>query len=319
MRNLIYCSDGTGQTAEEPASNVHHLLRRLNPEIPHQITQYAPGLGHGPEGWLGRLFGYGLKREIENAYRFLMQHYQPGDRVFLFGYSRGAYAMRALTGMLNQFGLLRPAYVDQLPTASRLYTKKAPADKSQTFARRYCQPCPVHFIGAWDTVASLGYFYANRRFFNARLTPIVRHARHALAIHERRPRFEPLLWSNEALTAGQTLKQVWFTGAHGDVGGGYARRGLAEIALQWMLAEAAAEGLLLHADPVIPQPPNPHAKMHKPWRKWHGRLLRLAFAGDRPREMPAGANVHASVRLRGRCATIISNAAHNEKTEYERA
>lgn len=311
MRNLIYCSDGTGQTAADPASNVYHLIQRLDPAAHHQIHAYAPGLGAGPDGLLGRWFGYGLTREIEKAYRFLIRHYQPGDQVFLFGYSRGAYAMRALTGMLDQVGLLRPEHADRLSMASDLYTRKALPAERNAFAKRYTQPCPIHFIGAWDTVASLGYFYANRRFFNARLTPSVRHARHALAIHERRPRFEPLLWRSTPLHSRQTLKQVWFTGSHGDVGGGYARRGLAEITLQWMLAEAAAQGLALHPDPVIPQPPNPHAPMHKPWQTWRGKLLRFVFAGNRPREIPAGAPMHDSVQVRARYVLRYEKLQHN--------
>ncbi|MGM0412824.1 MAG: phospholipase effector Tle1 domain-containing protein [Pseudomonadota bacterium] len=197
-RNLVFCCDGTGHIAEAPATNVVHLHRRLRDAPATQLSRYEPGVGTfsvltpwrgGPVGRaLGLLFGYGLRRNIDNGHRFLTEHYRQGDRIFLFGFSRGAYAVRALAGRLE---------------AERL---------------------PVHFLGAWDTVASLGYLI-RRRTFDARATPGATHVRHALAMDEKRPKFEPLRWTEPPLADHQSREEVWFPGAHADVGGGYPERG----------------------------------------------------------------------------------------------
>ncbi|MEX0374591.1 DUF2235 domain-containing protein [Spiribacter pallidus] len=301
-RNIVILCDGTGQDRSDPASNVVHLARRLPENAADQSVCYIPGLGNGPEGLLGRWFGYGLVADMAAGYRFLVRHYRPGDRVFLLGYSRGAYAMRALSGLLDRVGLIREPDPRRQHQALRLYTRRAPASERAAFAERYARACPVHFIGAWDTVASLGYLYGRAVIMDTTLAASVRHARHALAINERRPKFEPLLWSPDRLGTNQTLRQRWFTGAHGDVGGGYARRGLAEIALGWMLTEAQAVGLRVREDYSVAQPPDPFAPMHRPWQRWPGRLLVWLFGGERPRRIPEDAVLHPSVHARRRQA-----------------
>ena len=301
-RNIVILCDGTGQDRTDPASNVTHLARRLPENAVDQPVCYIPGLGSGPEGLLGRWFGYGLIADIAAGYRFLVRHHRPGDRVFLLGYSRGAYAMRALSGLLDQLGLVREPNPRRERQALRLYTRRAPVGEQAAFAERHTRACPVHFIGAWDTVASLGYLYSRAVIMDTTLAASVRHARHALAIDECRPKFEPLLWSPDCLGLHQTLRQRWFTGAHGDVGGGYARRGLAEIALGWMLAEAQAVGLWVREDYAVSQPPDPFAPIHRPWKQWRGRLLLWLFGGERPRRIPQDAVLHPSVQARRRRA-----------------
>lgn len=306
-RNIVYCCDGTANQKGEVNTNVVHLSRRI-PKHDHQVTAYEPGVGtFSPLGLpreniigttLGKLFGYGLTANIENGYRFLMQHYREGDRVFLFGFSRGAYAVRALSGMLAQCGLLHPGQEGRVREATRLYTRQDNPEATADFARRHSRPCPVHFIGAWDTVGSLGYLYRNRRFFDTKLSSEVTHAAHALAIDERRPKFEPLLWDETRAEPHQTLKQLWFPGAHADVGGGYEQRQLAEIALQWMLERARAAGLDVPDDHQPDVPPDPTGPIHDPWNTWTGRILRVLYLGDRPREVPPGAPVHPAVRQR---------------------
>jgi len=280
-RNLVFCCDGTGNTAAAPASNVVHLHRRLRDAPATQVSRYEPGVGTfsvltpwrgGPVGRaLGLLFGYGLSRNIENGHRFLIEHYREGDRIFLFGFSRGAYAVRALA--------------ERLEAGDR--------------------PCPVHFLGAWDTVASLGYLVRQRRAFPDRPSPGVNHVRHALAIDERRPKFEPLPWAKTPLEDHQSREEVWFPGAHADVGGGYPERGLAEGALQWMLDQARAAGLHLREDWQPPQPPDPAGRLHQPWNTWQGRALKGLFGGPAPRAIPEGAAIHASALQR------------REQTDYE--
>ncbi|WP_018871239.1 DUF2235 domain-containing protein [Thioalkalivibrio sp. ALgr3] len=305
-RNIVFCCDGTANQKGEVNTNVVHLLRRI-PTTARQVSAYEPGVGtFSPFGMrreniigttLGKLFGHGLTANIENGYRFLMQQVREGDRVYLFGFSRGAYAVRALSGMLRKCGLLQPGREDLVSEASRLYTGRHNEDEAARFRKQHSRPCPVHFIGAWDTVGSLGYLYRNRRFFDTRLSPEVTHARHALAIDERRPKFEALLWDDTRVESGQTLKQLWFPGAHADVGGGYEQRQLAEIALQWMLEEAAEAGLIVkepHEPAIAPDPAGP---IHEPWNTWAGRTLRLLHLGDRPRDVPPDA-LHPSAKAR---------------------
>jgi uncharacterized protein (DUF2235 family) len=195
--------------------------------------------------------------------------------------------------MLAKCGLLHPEQDNLVRYATRLYNEQGNAEAAAGFAENYGRPCPVHCIGVWDTVASLGYLYANRRFFNARLGPDVAHAYHALAIDERRPKFEPLPWEEHRVHDHQTLEQVWFPGAHADVGGGYAERGLAEISLQWMLDRARAVGLEIDDAAEPPQPAEPVGTMHRPWNIRKGLAVGFLCGGNRPREIgPQGPYIH---------------------------
>jgi uncharacterized protein (DUF2235 family) len=307
-RNLVFCCDGTANQYGTVNTNVVHLYQRLAADPATQLARYEPGVGtFSPLGLidggrigiaLGKLFGHGLTENIENGYRFLMRHYRPGDRVYLFGFSRGAYAVRALAGMLDKCGLLYPEQENLVRYATRLYNRQGNDAQAAGFAATYGRPCPVHCIGVWDTVASLGYLYRNRRFFNARLGPDVTHAYHALAIDERRPKFEPLPWEEQRAHDYQTIEQVWFPGAHADVGGGYRERGLAEISLQWMLDRARAAGLETDDSVQPSQPPDPAGTMHRPWKHWTGRALRLLFLGNRPREIEPRARIHTAAAKR---------------------
>jgi len=307
-RNLVFCCDGTANEYGTVNTNVVHLYRRLANHPDTQINCYEPGVGtFSPLGImdggkvgivLGKLFGHGLTENIENGYRFLMRHYREGDRVFLFGFSRGAYAVRALSGMLEKCGLLHPEQDNLVRYATRLYNRKGNDAEARGFAETYARPCPVHLIGAWDTVASLGYIYRNRRFFNAKMSRDVTHGYQALAIDERRPRYEPLPWNESRVEAHQTVEQVWFPGAHADVGGGYEERGLPETSLQWMIDRARGAGLQLRDDIEPPQAPDPAGTMHEPWQSWQGRLLKLVFLGESPREIPDDARLHQSVAER---------------------
>ncbi|MCH8553034.1 MAG: DUF2235 domain-containing protein [Natronospirillum sp.] len=322
MKNLVFCCDGTdnalmhhGQPSEdEPVrhraenTNVAHLYERLPKQRGEQVTRYEPGVGTftpsrlhrtGRLGCLmGRLFGNGLTENIENGYHFLVEHYEPGDRIFLFGFSRGAYAVRALSGMVKKCGLLRHDERHRVPRATRLYFKVGNNAEAQQFREQYSQPCEIHFIGVWDTISALGYFYRRQRFFNAELSHIVTHGYHALAIDEKRPKYEPELWDDSRRKPHQTIEQVWFAGAHSDVGGGYKDRGLAEISLQWMQKKAEHAGLILPPHHEPEQPPDPLGTAHKPWRTWSGRLLRLLFGGKKPRQLPEDATLHPSVHKR---------------------
>ncbi|GGY09685.1 hypothetical protein GCM10007160_41290 [Litchfieldella qijiaojingensis] len=305
-RNLVVCCDGTANQYDAVNTNVVHLFSRLI-KGDKQIAHYEPGVGTfpAPGRWgdhmgitLGKLFGYGLTQNIENGYRFLMKHYRPGDRIFLFGFSRGAYAVRCLAGMLRKCGLLYPFMGEMVPYTTRLYLEKGNDEAAEGYKDLYGRLAPVHFIGVWDTVDSLGYLYTKRRFFNAKLSEEVGFGYHALAIDERRPKFEPLLWDESLKADHQTIEQVWFPGAHADVGGGYAERGLAEISLQWMIERAAVQGLRFQQGLRLLQPADPAAKLHDSLATPCGRMLKWLHLGSRPRRIPEGALVHESVEQR---------------------
>lgn len=306
MRNLVYCCDGTGRHYGSVNSNVVHLYQRLLRDPTRQLCRYEPGLGTGgyallsgtPRStWLAKLFGYGLTAHLLSGYRFLMDHYQPGDRVYLFGFSRGAYAVRALSGMLARVGLLETGQENLLEDALRVYTRIDRHPQAEGFFRTYARPCPVYFIGLWDTVASLGFVYRQRLFFDTALAPDVRYGYHVLALDERRPRFEPLLWDERKVIEGQRVEQVWFNGAHGDVGGVYPDRGLADVSFDWLWRRAEEAGLLPSA--AVPTlSPDPCGPLHTPWNTLSGRLLRWLHMGHRLRRPAPGSRVHASVLAR---------------------
>ncbi len=244
MKNIVVCCDGTGNEYGTNNTNVVTTYE-LATESTRQCRYYDPGVGtlRATAGATGR----GLRKNVEDAYRFLMQVYEDGDLLFLFGFSRGAFTVRSLAGMLYCCGLLPPTAANLVEHASKLYHKKGGMDNAKVadgFKTTFSRPCPVHFIGVWDTVESL-LLNAGRKWHDARLSPETTFAYHAVAIDERRRDFPPCLWDPTSLKKGQMLEQVWFAGVHSDVGGWYDDRGLSNVALQWMLSEASKRGMIL--------------------------------------------------------------------------
>ena len=299
-KNIVVCCDGTGN---EFGPNNTNVVSMYNPIVrdEDQVAYYDPGigtfsifgrtLGKKIGTTLGQAFGYGLKENIEDAYRYLMDRYVPGDRLFLFGFSRGAFTVRALAGMLHKVGLLQKGSVNLVQYASDIYNTHDNADVAEGFKETYCHPCPVHFIGVWDTVGSLGMLLG-KSFFDDRLNPSVSHAYHAMSIDERRRKFPVSIWDEEAIGPDQNVVQVWFAGVHSDVGGYYEERGLSDIALIWMLESAERHGLQLIPGWKEHLSPDPCGAIHESykgmWRIWP----------PTKRKIPAGAKVHESVLIR---------------------
>ena len=297
-KNIIVCCDGTGNEYGPHNTNVVKLYEAVERD-PQQIAFYDPGvgtfsifgrtLGRHLGILLGQMFGAGLQRNIEDAYRYLMDRYEADDRLFLFGFSRGAYTVRALAGMLHRCGLLQKGSVNLIPYASRIYNDRARHPLAAGFKRAYCHECHPHLIGVWDTVGSMGWFWG-RKFFDTALNPDVPYAYHAVSIDERRRKFPVSLWRKPG--KGQTIEQVWFPGVHSDVGGSYAESGVSDVALEWMLAKAEAQGLRLKTDWRKRIAPDPSGPIHNS-RKGFWRLWRPA-----QRVIPPGSLVHESVRER---------------------
>ena len=299
MKNIVLCCDGTGN--EFGCNNTNVVLTYLLVDKGDgQVAYYDPGVGTG--GWEyeeggtlratgDQATGHGLQKNVEDAYRYLMACYEPGDRVFLIGFSRGAFTARSVAGMLHKCGLLRRDAGNLVEYAAKVYNTEGNDAIAKEFRSAFGRDCPVHFVGVWDTVESL-VLNAGKRFHDATLNPKVAHGYHALAIDEKRRDFPPSLWDEQAVQPGQTLEQVWFAGVHSDVGGWYDERGLSNIALHWMLANAQRCGLQLNESELAQHRQNPHAVAHESYTGfWRMR-------GSARRTIPEHAKVHQSVKER---------------------
>jgi uncharacterized protein (DUF2235 family) len=322
-KNIVICCDGTGNEFDGDCnSNVVKLYSTLVIDET-QVGYYHPGVGTmgapNARNWIekkwslvkGLAFGAGFLGNLGDAYRYLMNVYADGDRVYLFGFSRGSYTARALAGVLHMYGLLCPGNDGLIPYVLRMYARKTreAAGMQETlkvadyFKATFSRDCPLYFEGLWDTVSSVGWILSPVVIpFSAR-NPSMHIGRHAVSIHERRCFYRQNLWG--APFEGQDIKQVWFTGVHSDVGGSYAesQSGLSKVTLEWMLHEASAAGVKIDdtkAATVLgrAQPPEPwmpeyvrpdaYAEMH---RSLHGAWWILEVLPHRYVDMSSGSPV----------------------------
>jgi uncharacterized protein (DUF2235 family) len=282
MKRLVICCDGTWNSADqehdgEPCpTNVVRFAYRVAKKDRNGVSQivfYDQGVGTGNtiDKVTGGAIGRGLEENIHDAYRFLFANYEEGDELFVLGFSRGAFTARSVVGMIRKCGVLDRTAARMYRGALDLYrNEETPDQKGPTeFREKYClyknRPIEVKFVGVWDTVGALGIplrglrWLTNRdkyQFHDTELSGMVKNAYHALAIDEHRKPFEPAVWQYQP-KSGQHVEQVWFAGAHSDVGGGYERdkaKGwtkekplfepqLADISLAWMMEKAQERGL----------------------------------------------------------------------------
>jgi uncharacterized protein (DUF2235 family) len=281
-KTIVICSDGTGNAAtSEVKSNVKQLFDMVVQDA-HQVATYDDGVGTAPRqrgenplayrlNHLAELgFGRGLAQNLLELYTFLIHHYDEGDSVFLFGFSRGAFTVRALAGLVHVCGLLRREHIDKAADAVRLYegserriivrrreqglppafcaheTDHGAMDPvAQAFKAQYGQPCSIRFLGIWDTVKAYGWIRP-RSFPALRHNLSVQCVCHAAALDEHRALFQMTGWAD----GHAKLQEVWFAGDHADVGGGHkdGNSALTDASLRWMLGEATQSGLRLTAD-----------------------------------------------------------------------
>jgi hypothetical protein len=292
-KNIALFIDGTwNEPAGEDAltnTNVYKLYTKAK-QHEGQRTFYRKGIG--TERWCGikrvirnafdGAFGHGMSGRIKDVYRFLSNEYERGDNIYLFGFSRGAFAARSLAGFAEAVGILFRNDPDDnhLEEAYAFYENGTDPQHStvQEYLRRLHFPetrpdrdrgtdLPIYFLGVWDTVGALGlkgrlevFSAPFTEYHKTELPSNVTHARHALALHELREDFAPVLWNGTSpANASQTLQQMWFAGAHSDVGGGYEEHGYwSEAGLAWMASEASALGLELSvASPASAAPGDP--------------------------------------------------------------
>ena len=278
MKNIILCADGTGNLGgTTPDTNVYRMYNFVDThDATHpQLTYYDNGVGTSTNKYwrmFSGAFGFGFKRNVCELYEFLARHYEPGDQVFLFGFSRGAAEVRALSGFIAATGLVDGRQLSRQDLESRIqeaYQLYKHQKNNPTYGEH--GQISLTFLGVWDTVSALGFpqgwkvtgvgswlfnwwFYLldhvcdriwSHRFYNYELTKNVQHACHALAIDDTRLSFSPLVWDETRVDDGTQVEQVWFAGAHSNVGGGYGRVGLSYVTLEWMLSKALRHGLQL--------------------------------------------------------------------------
>lgn len=272
-KRLVVCCDGTWNDLRmRYITNVGRLLQCLLPvdeggdtPIP-QVAYYDDGVGADAEGFRRVIeggIGKGLDNLVYEAYRFVCFNYQPGDELYFFGYSRGAYTARSVVGMLGTVGLVPRARLGQIPRAMEVYRQHRDAVQAQREFRAQVgsEVVNVDFLGCWDTVGALGIpdktalFTLDRvsraryEFHDTRLGPHVQRAAHAVAIDERRKEFSPTLMRCARGVPKSRLREVWFPGDHGCVGGGsWEKRGLSNAALCWMIETAVDMGAPLAVD-----------------------------------------------------------------------
>jgi uncharacterized protein (DUF2235 family) len=339
-KNIVICCDGTGDEFGDHNSNVVKLYGTLIVNGSQQVAYYHPGVGTmgapTATNWIskawstvaGLAFGAGLLDNVGDAYRYLMDTFEDGDQIFLFGFSRGAYTARALAGVLHMFGLLHPGNAGLIPYITRMFAKRTRKANGMThtfqvaggFKQTFCRNCQLHFVGVWDTVSTVGYIWDPLKLPYTAQNPDMLVGRHAVSIDERRCYFRNNLWG--AALPHQDIKQIWFAGVHSDVGGSYdySESGLSQITLEWMLCEAVHFGLrvdpkkadetLGRIPPPPPVAPDPKRKIHNSLTFWWWLLELLPHSsydslskkvkwsipfGSR-RTIPPGSVLHATVK-----------------------
>ncbi len=280
-KNIVLCSDGTGNRGGKMrATNVWRIFKAVDATTntdevePKQIAFHDDGVG--TEGnkvmrLLGGAIGHGLSANVRQLYESLCRVYEPGDNIYLFGFSRGAYTIRIVGGIIARFGVIDPhkcgtlLLSEAIHRAHRLTLQARPSPNKANAIKKLVHGDSRHirFIGVWDTVDAVGFpidivadiwnrLIYRFRFSNRRLDPcVVDKACHVLSIDDQRRTFEPVMWDQTNPATGKPadwIEQIWFAGVHANVGGGYPKDELAHISLIWMMDRAADHDLRYDAD-----------------------------------------------------------------------
>jgi len=317
MANIIICADGTWNRPEEDIekdypTNVLKLARAIKPSgnSLKQHVFYDWGLGSYHNSMSAGATGRGIHKNILDGYRYIVQNYGHNDKIYLFGFSRGAYTVRALCGLINNCGILKRVDTNRIAEAWDIYKsaskKNHPnGDDAVKFRSDHCHGSrKVHFVGVWDTVGALGIpfslmglFESKDEFYDTKMGSNVSFARHALAIDEQREDFQPTVWTPRP---GVDLKQVWFSGVHADIGGSYKPYRdsgfvAADTPLAWMLDEAKNAGLKIEPHIREALATSDGAKLHKS----RGHVYRLKRPLHRHLEVDEKpTRIHPSVKAR---------------------
>jgi len=266
-KHLIICSDGTGNRGGKGhGTNVWRLYQavdrhdhRSDPKRPQQLTYYDDGVGSEDFKLfkvLGGAFGFGLSRNIRELYTFLVKHYDSEDRIYMFGFSRGAFTVRSLAGMVASCGIIERRHYDTDIRRNELVARAFEAYRSKeagaadTFKKSFSadRDVKIDFMGVWDTVDAVGVPFDELRDyviqpiwpykFHNRRPDGIKAVYHAIAIDDERQTFHPVIFDESPKSDTPVIEQVWFSGVHSNVGGGYPRDEMALVALDWMMRKA---------------------------------------------------------------------------------
>jgi len=266
-KRIVVFSDGTGNSAARlQKSNVWRLYQALE-RMPDQIAYYDDGVGTSswkPLALLGGAIGFGLARNVRGLYAFLCRNYQPGDEIYAFGFSRGAFTIRILGGLIAARGIVAPGPDLKLQVDKEwlAYRKKYGLFGRTKRVEPVKHDVTIKFMGLWDTVDAYGFPIEEMRIAwdlfvlplamrDRELSPRVLDAYHALSIDDERQTFHPVLWTEKDQRPGkhvgeERITQVWFAGVHSNLGGGYPDDSLAHVSLVWMMAQAKRCGLVFN-------------------------------------------------------------------------
>lgn len=300
-KKLVLFCDGTWNRVDQKTVDSRpcptNVLKLFEATMPYdqqgnpQIVHYIEGVGtRRAERLRGGGFGYGISDNIKNAYCFIVSNYAPGDEIFLFGFSRGAFTVRSIAGMIRNVGILKRHKRHLANEAFRRYVARSKkwhpdSEYSKKFRKENThQNETIRFLGVWDTVGALGAPFGillgwvvgklfNCRFHDVKLSSIIDSAYHALSIDERRWPFRPTLWKlndkhlqrnaqNAATGRPPAYEEKWFPGVHSNVGGGYPNTGLSDCALEWMVDRARSHGLNVDIDLISNPQYQPDVKEH---------------------------------------------------------
>jgi len=292
-KKIVLCADGTWNTPHGPAALPNDTnVRKLYELVANQADQlkyYDSGVGTNGtpfEHFFGGAMGDGLFEKVQDGYGFLAYVWDPGDDIYIFGFSRGAYTARSLGGMIAYFGVPNRNLDNR--TVARIFEAYRITDHAQKLAAKKeladyygLEEVNVKMVGVWDTVGALGipghlfsaFDQAKYGFLDTTLNQCVQKAYHAISIDERRAQFAPTLWTDAAgnpRSNDAEVQQVWFPGVHCDVGGSYLEQELSNVTLRWMIDNARANGLVFDEAQVkkcLNAPPyHPEGRAHDEWK-----------------------------------------------------
>jgi len=304
--NIVVCIDGLAEGWRGGATNVFKLFNMLEDRTANQVAFYDVGAWFRPGIGVSELLrpGTGMSAKICRAYEFIFERFEAGDQIYLFGTGRGAATVALLAEMLHLFGVLPVGHKELIAKGYSIFNTRDPERrrrKAHGFVySHHTMWCVVPFLGVWDTVLTrghavdeLGYSGLGYKHYRPSLPHCVSNCYHALAIDDERKAFHPRIWSPEILPR-QSMKQVWFSGMHADVGGGYQESALSDISLRWMVKSAERHGLRIYSHHGVREDPDPNGIMHDSFlgvgARWYAREARTwdVNAHGKPQ-------VHASV------------------------
>jgi hypothetical protein len=369
-KNIVLCSDGTGNSASKAfGTNVLRIYNAIDrhghlrdPALKPQLAFYDDGVGTEsflPLQLLSGAVGLGLNQNIRDLYEALVRVYEPGDDIYLFGFSRGAFTVRSLAGMICRCGIVDagrggedPMAIKRLvgeafDTYRRQHKRREPQLAADFKARHSHAETRIRCIGVWDTVGAIGVPVDELRrlldlvlrisFHSCDLLPEVEYGFHALAIDDERQTFAPVMWDErKSPHPPGRIEQVWFAGAHSNVGGGYPKQGLAQVSLHWMMSKVSAPELGLRFNSGALEQAFQAANVHD--KLYDSRAGLAGYYRYKPRDLCAiterycvgttklhasvferiatGIEDYAPVNLPGEFNVVSEDAVHGRASDY---